>query len=233
MPLSHGQKVFFVTATAVIALSAVFLSIRKVSRGLTLTPPPSPVASSPTRSTPSPFEHLKTKDTDGDGLSDYDELFTYQTSPYLKDSDSDGIADAVEVQRATNPNCPEGTNCLTRGGLLNPATAPTTPGALPTLAPRRTPGSGVGGVQQPAPETQLAAEQLLKLMEGKATASELRAYLTQQGASGSDLSRIDDATLLELYGKALGEMRQVGEPSNAPALPIAPPAGNVSTPATQ
>ncbi|MBI5465864.1 MAG: hypothetical protein HY974_01075, partial [Candidatus Kerfeldbacteria bacterium] len=33
---------------------------------------------------------LQTKDTDGDGLSDYDELYIYRTSPYLPDTDSDG-----------------------------------------------------------------------------------------------------------------------------------------------
>ncbi len=37
------------------------------------------------------------KDTDGDGLSDYDELYTYGTSPYLVDSDSDGVSDYDEI----------------------------------------------------------------------------------------------------------------------------------------
>lgn len=54
---------------------------------------------------------LKSADTDVDGLSDYDELYTYDTSPYLQDSDSDGIKDKEELQSGGNPNCPEGEIC--------------------------------------------------------------------------------------------------------------------------
>lgn len=54
---------------------------------------------------------LKAVDTDHDGLSDYDELYVYRTSPFLTDSDSDGIPDGVEVARGTDPNCPEGKVC--------------------------------------------------------------------------------------------------------------------------
>lgn len=51
------------------------------------------------------------KDTDQDGLPDYDEVYFYNTSIYLADSDSDGLSDAEEVQNNTDPNCPEGTDC--------------------------------------------------------------------------------------------------------------------------
>lgn len=70
---------------------------------------------------------LQTKDTDGDGLSDYSELNQYATSPYLKDSDSDGIDDKVEVERKTDPNCPEGQNCFTTPNQS------TSTGDVPTL----------------------------------------------------------------------------------------------------
>lgn len=52
------------------------------------------------------LEQAKTKDTDQDGLSDYDELYIYSTSPYLMDSDSDEITDKQEVDEGTDPNCP-------------------------------------------------------------------------------------------------------------------------------
>lgn len=39
----------------------------------------------------------KLDDTDGDGLSDFDELNTYKTDPSMSDSDDDGIADNVEL----------------------------------------------------------------------------------------------------------------------------------------
>lgn len=54
---------------------------------------------------------LRGQDTDQDGLSDYDELYVQDTSPYLPDSDSDGTSDADEIRNGTDPNCPEGTVC--------------------------------------------------------------------------------------------------------------------------
>lgn len=56
-------------------------------------------------------ENLKFKDTDGDGLTDYDELYIYKTSPYLEDSDSDGLTDSAEIAGEKDPNCPEGVDC--------------------------------------------------------------------------------------------------------------------------
>ena len=60
---------------------------------------------------------LKQKDTDQDGLSDYDELYLYSSSPYLPDTDSDGIDDAKEAARGSDPNCPEGQNCFAVWGV--------------------------------------------------------------------------------------------------------------------
>ncbi|HLX07628.1 MAG TPA: Ig-like domain-containing protein, partial [Thermoanaerobaculia bacterium] len=42
-------------------------------------------------------------DTDGDGLSDGDEVHVYHTNPLLWDTDGDGISDGVEVQTGSNP----------------------------------------------------------------------------------------------------------------------------------
>lgn len=44
-----------------------------------------------------------TNDTDGDGLTDYDEIFVYHTNPLLADTDGDGIPDGWEVQHGLNP----------------------------------------------------------------------------------------------------------------------------------
>ncbi|HEU4391286.1 MAG TPA: hypothetical protein VFV34_26035, partial [Blastocatellia bacterium] len=47
---------------------------------------------------------MRNADTDGDGLSDGDEINTNNTNPLLADTDGDLIPDGVEVQTATNPN---------------------------------------------------------------------------------------------------------------------------------
>lgn len=66
-------------------------------------------------------EELKTKDTDSDGLNDYQEVYTHNTSPYLRDTDSDGIPDGTEISQGKDPNCAEGETC--RGvRLLTPDT---------------------------------------------------------------------------------------------------------------
>lgn len=57
------------------------------------------------------LEELKQKDTDKDGLKDYDELYVFNTSPYLPDSDSDGVGDKEEVDGGQDPNCPKGQDC--------------------------------------------------------------------------------------------------------------------------
>jgi hypothetical protein len=48
-------------------------------------------------------------DTDQDGLSDYEEFYTYQTSPYLEDSDGDVFYDLEEIEAESNPLDPSST----------------------------------------------------------------------------------------------------------------------------
>lgn len=45
-------------------------------------------------------------DTDGDGLSDYDEAKVYKSNPLKPDSDGDGSTDGIEVEKGYNPNGP-------------------------------------------------------------------------------------------------------------------------------
>lgn len=51
-------------------------------------------------------------DTDGDEVADWEELNIYGTSPYLVDTDGDGFNDKQEIESKTNPNCPEGKECI-------------------------------------------------------------------------------------------------------------------------
>lgn len=85
-------------------------------------------------------EGLMYRDTDTDGVNDFDELYVYITSPYLADTDSDGISDRVEIESGSNPICPEGQDCseaaLSGDALLNTApidSASSTLGPAPSL----------------------------------------------------------------------------------------------------
>lgn len=54
---------------------------------------------------------LQQIDTDRDGLNDYEELYFYETSPYIEDTDSDGLLDKAELDAGGDPLCPEGQDC--------------------------------------------------------------------------------------------------------------------------
>ncbi len=69
------------------------------------------------------MDSLKKLDTDSDGLSDYEELYIFKTSPYITDSDSDGSLDKAEVQGGTDPNCAPAMPCSqTAIDAVNPET---------------------------------------------------------------------------------------------------------------
>lgn len=58
-----------------------------------------------------PTEALHYRDTDRDGLNDFEEIYIYDTSAYLEDTDSDGIKDKEEILQGKNPICAEGSSC--------------------------------------------------------------------------------------------------------------------------
>jgi len=57
------------------------------------------------------YTNDKLNDTDGDGLSDFDEENIFFTSKYLFDSDGDGLSDLKEIKTGIDPNCPVGSYC--------------------------------------------------------------------------------------------------------------------------
>jgi hypothetical protein len=138
---------------------------------------------------------LMAKDTDGDGLSDYDELNVYHTSPYIKDSDSDGIPDGKEVENGTDPNCPEGKDC----GIPLPANNPQ---AL---------NVNMGDVNAAQNDLNNLDSLFANLQNGNgnvpasdtaAVAAQIRALLKQEGVGDNILNAIDDQTLIQMYNES-------------------------------
>ena len=128
------------------------------------------------------IEKLKTQDTDGDGLSDYDELNVYGTSPYLADTDSDGIPDGVEVKNGTDPNCPEGKNC-TAVAVETKSSATSTSAELLDTA---------GTTNNASSSDMIGVD-----------ATTLRQMLIDSGTSKADLDKLSDDQILQSYLEAV------------------------------
>ncbi len=152
----------------------------------------------------SPINLLKETDTDGDGLSDYAEIYIYHTSPYLVDSDSDGISDFKEVQQGTNPNCPQGKNCNISNPVVNSNPA------LNSKASQLKPTSSISSLNSSpsslANSSSTEASQVLlqKVLNGQANAQMLREILISQGISTkAQLDKISDSELMNSYQTTL------------------------------
>ncbi len=123
-------------------------------------------------------------DSDGDGLSDYDEINVYHTSPYLEDSDSDGILDKQEILQGTDPNCPTGKICTATPSSPSPASSSTVPqiDTVPVVSGEATIVPGLGNEVTPAM---------------------LRQMLLQNGYDAATLDKISDADIMRSYQEAL------------------------------
>lgn len=148
---------------------------------------------------------LKSKDTDGDGLSDYDELYVYHTSPYIKDSDSDGIPDGVEVANGTDPNCPQGQDCGVPAPVNDSQTAASDQ-ATPDITNMDDLMNAYQTNASPSANDNTAASALAPDLStdtipsaGASDADQIRALLKEQGLSDNVLNSIDDKTLVQMY----------------------------------
>jgi hypothetical protein len=147
---------------------------------------------------------LKSKDTDGDGLNDYDELNAYQTSPYIKDTDSDGVDDGAEVREGTDPKCPKGQDCGTPAPIEPPASG-NSPLDLLNVSPSDLYDSATGSdtVLPPADGTSSNI-----LQATKENVSQIRQMLKQQGIADDLLNAIDDVTLIQMYNDSIVEAQE-------------------------
>ena len=133
-------------------------------------------------------QSLRERDTDGDGLNDFDELNIYETSPYIADSDSDGLNDNVEIAGGTDPNCPQGQTC---GRVL---TNTTNTQAADELFPDLVPAE--------MPDTPTTTD------SSNLSADELREILKDAGVSAEEVDKISDEDLIATYQEVLAEQGQ-------------------------
>ena len=123
----------------------------------------------------------KKKDTDGDGLSDYDETNIYHTSPYLADTDSDGMNDGYEAAHNFDPNCPGQGPCSASFTNISTSTIASSSQSVP-------------GIQT---NVNTASATL--------TATDIRGILIQAGSSADDVNSLTDAEIMQLYQQALND----------------------------
>jgi hypothetical protein len=146
-------------------------------------------------------------DTDGDGLSDYEETFNHGTSPYLEDTDSDGFSDYEELKLRLgnkNPNCAVGGNCLMSDNFFLEVDNNTVDdilggeeGSLNT--------DGMGDITLPEGVNEA---DLKEALAGSITADDLRQLLLSSGADKEVLDQISDEDLLLSYQEILNNNQE-------------------------
>ncbi|MEK7073332.1 MAG: thrombospondin type 3 repeat-containing protein [Patescibacteria group bacterium] len=149
---------------------------------------------------------LKVRDTDSDGLSDYDELNIYLTSPYLTDTDSDGVPDGEEVRSGDDPNCPRGQNCGSGASQVGPRQA--SPQDLTSA-----PGSRPGSVTPISGNTfvGLTPENLETL-----DVVQVRSLLRGAGVPEEVLASFSDEEIMTLFRETLAKNNPLGAASSTP-----------------
>jgi len=186
----------------------------------------------PNSYTQAQLDQMKKTDTDGDGLSDYEETFIYGTSPFLEDTDGDGTLDGVEVKNGTNPLCDESKGICSSmvNGLLNNNSAVTNSNVpLDETALRKK----LGDIGFNAKDLEkLSAEELQALYDqaqqasqsanplqgaqptpttdnlNSLSAAQVRQLLIDNGGNVNDLNALSDQQLLDIYQKTMSNINK-------------------------
>ena len=168
---------------------------------------------------------MKTKDTDADGLNDWDEIYVYKTSPYIADSDSDGYLDGYEIQAKTDPNCPHGQDC--GAAIYQNATEQQSPTIVPEvnlgqLGANQIPGIDLNNIDpqtlqllqqasgqapsiNPVDISGFANADLQNILSGKSDAATLRGMLRSAGIDANMLNQLSDEDLMQAYQETLAQ----------------------------
>lgn len=147
-------------------------------------------------------------DSDSDTISDYDELYIYKTSPYLADSDSDGLQDGQEITSGQDPNCALGAACEARGNedVVTPNGSASLDAEAETLAAR-----------QQALDAALAELSALQ-------PAEIRILLVESGASQAEVDAMTDSQISLMYQSVISDLiKQAESTTAAPGTTIVSP----------
>jgi len=192
--LGKNQKiaVAILGVLAVIVIIAWMAQLKKSINGPFSYNPTETTKSTTTCEGPECQESLKTKDTDGDGLTDWDELNIYGTSPYLEDSDSDGIPDKEEIEAGADPNCPAGRDCSALADISSESSEEASSTELDL-------NLGSTGEELTSDQEKI----LQDILAGQVDASALREMLLESGMDQETLNQISDEDLLASYKEVL------------------------------
>lgn len=147
----------------------------------------------------------KVVDTDGDGLTNWDEVNLYLTSPYLADSDSDGTSDGDEVRAEQDPNCFSDMDCYEVPLYSETADVPPNPMmmGIGSLG-----GEDLNGLMKmmegggfKAPQGEIDEVELREAFSGVSDAEGVRGLLMESGMPAELLGVMSDAELMEMYSK--------------------------------
>lgn len=146
------------------------------------------------------LEASKTRDTDGDGVTDYDELNIYKTSPYLTDSDSDGFDDKTEIFSGNDPTCPKDTECKAEDEVA------TDTSEIPELVEAFGNASSILS----AGEFDFNSPEDVEAFFKQATLDEIRNALLKAGVPQDELDQISDEALEEFFNSTLADASKKG-----------------------
>jgi len=138
-------------------------------------------------------EEQKKVDTDGDTLSDYDELYVFKTSPYLSDTDSDGYSDDVEVFSSNDPNCPMGSDCSAASAEA------AADGTVDTTAMLEGVGVDVDQVES------LQTKEEIMAYFTNMTTEQIRQMLVDSGVPQEKVDTLSDEEIKSLFDSSLAE----------------------------
>lgn len=187
--MTQQQKISLV-ALGVFAIAVITLGLLHINKGIV-----QPLAwqrKEPNDGGLAQLQETLLKDTDSDGIVDYEELTKFRTSPYLPDTDGDKVSDAAEIKAGTDPNCAAGATC-------EEAAEAEVAGTDKKLGPEPAESSVPKGV--------LDAAALQQFLAGENVTPDLvRKLLAEAGADPKLLEGIDEQTLMQVYAKAVTQM---------------------------